>query len=162
MIINTTGKKRDDHLSLVQDWYRNKEQNIQRKKKKALQFKNITVGFKSLTGDQEDKIEEISQNEKQNVKELEGKVISRKVQGVLENREVIWEISAELTTISGKTECLAQWMEIDLYTVSFLNAVGKKDLTSYGERGKKKTWTTVKVCIEYVTKNSCIKDQESE
>ena len=28
--------------------------------------------------------------------------------------------------------------------------------------GKKKTWTTVKVCIEYVTKNSCIKDQESE
>ena len=51
MIINTTGKKRDDHLSLVQDWYRNKEQNIQRKKKKALQFKNITVGFKSLTGD---------------------------------------------------------------------------------------------------------------
>ena len=35
MIINTTGKKRDDHLSLVQDWYRNKEQNIQRKKKKA-------------------------------------------------------------------------------------------------------------------------------
>ena len=51
MIINTTGKKRDDHLSLVQDWYRNKEQNIQRKKKKALQFKNITVGFQILTGD---------------------------------------------------------------------------------------------------------------
>ena len=51
IIINTTGKKRDDHLSLVQDWYRNKEQNVQRKKKKTLQFKNITVGFKMLTGD---------------------------------------------------------------------------------------------------------------
>ena len=49
------------------------------KKKKTLQFKNITVGFKMLTGDQEDKIEEISQNEKQNVRELEeGKITSRK------------------------------------------------------------------------------------
>lgn len=44
-------------------------------------------------------------------------------------------------------------MEIDLYTVSFLNAMGKKDFTSYGERGEKKPWTTVKVYIEYVTKN---------
>ena len=50
-------------------------------------------------------------------------------------------------------QCLAQWMEIDLYTVSFLNAMGKKDFTSYGERGEKKPWTTVKVYIEYVTKN---------
>ena len=39
--------------------------------------------------------------------------------------------------------------------------VACKDFTSYGERGEKKPWTTVKVCIEYVTKNSCIKDQES-
>ena len=139
IIINTTGKKRDDHLSLVQDQYRNKEQNIQRRKKTALQFKNITVGFKILT-DQGDKIEQISRKEKQNINELEeGKRTSKKVQGVLENREVIWKISTEVTTTSCKTECLAQWMEIDLYTVSFLNAVGKKGFTSYGERGGKKT-----------------------
>ena len=138
IIINTTGKKRDDHLSLVQDQYRNKEQNIQRRKKTALQFKNITVGFKILT-DQGDKIEQISRKEKQNINELEeGKRTSKKVQGVLENREVIWKISTEVTTTSCKTECLAQWMEIDLYTVSFLNAVGKKGFTSYGERGGKK------------------------
>ena len=39
-------------------------------------------------------------------------------------------------------------MEIDLYTVSFLNAVGKNGFTSYEERGEKK--------------HSYIEDQESE
>ena len=36
-------------------------------------------------------------------------------------------------------------METDLYVVSFVNAEGKKDFISYGERGKKNTQIIHKV-----------------